>query len=103
MALFPEHGNVACKACFPSDSPREFLGKYRWQLKNNPIALGSRNPVVLLLGFSKGPTQEDSLDKKPIEEVAFEGMDARIEAMLRAFNLLPRMTTFRDLISEDEG
>lgn len=101
--LLPEHGKIQCARCFPNEKAtwgQSVLTKGSWQLENNPLAWGGRNPVVMILGFSKGDRQcaviraGADLDKLP-----FAGMRANLTAILRRLGLLDRDRLVDDLIA----
>lgn len=88
MSLLPEHGRIVCTRCFPSGARwgESVLERDGWRLENNPIAVGARDPRVLVLGFSKGENQcKPSL---PFDCIAFAGMRDRLTNVLRTLGIL---------------
>lgn len=63
MRCLPMHGRVDCTRCFPSGTPVEFDATKRaspdedCRITSNPLAWGNVEPEILVLGFSKVPTQ----------------------------------------------
>ena len=84
--MFPAHGRISCSLCFPS--PGKTVSTRSWQFRNDPTHFGSANPKVLVLGFSKGPTQVKAYDNGPFEEVAFAGSRERLKKILLTLGLL---------------
>src|SRR3954452_4290200 len=80
----PAHGRVSCSACYRGPvtfdtSKEEGDG---WRITANPLAWGNVRPEILVLGFSKGPTQAGALARTPHDEIAFKG------ARGNAYNIL---------------
>ena len=76
--------------------------KNGWKLTNNPIAWGSSNPKVIVLGFSKGDTQVDQIDKSDINDVLFKGMRNNLTKMLQILGLLEENEHLNEKISGEE-
>lgn len=80
----PPHGQVSCPACY--QEPVRFdvtrAEGDSWRITANPLAWGSKRPEILVLGFSKGPTQAGALARTPHDEIAFKG------ARGNAYNIL---------------
>ena len=53
-----------------------------WRIRANPLSWGSSNPEILVLGFSKGPTQAGALAREPHDKIACKG------ARPQAYNIL---------------
>ncbi len=94
MGNLPAHGRVACDRCFSSCKPIEFDKTRRtennWRITANPLAWGSNDPEVIILGFSKGPTQAGALASTPHDEIAYKGSRTNVGKILRHVGLLPR-------------
>src|SRR4051812_38683676 len=91
-SLLPAHGRVDCADCFPSVT--NWGGAYErdgWRLERNPCAWGSDDPIVLVLGFSKGVNQTRDLieaDGRGYNAVPFRSMRNNLTAILRRLSLL---------------
>ncbi|SFM08870.1 hypothetical protein [Methylorubrum salsuginis] len=44
-----------------------------WRIRANPLAWGNPNAEVVVLGFSKGPTQAGKLATTPHDQIAYKG------------------------------
>lgn len=93
MAHLPSHGRVTCDRCFSPCKPIEFDKTRRtekvWRITANPLAWGSNDPEVVILGFSKGPTQAGALASTPHDEIAYKGARKNVGKILRHVGLLP--------------
>lgn len=90
-ALLPPHGELACTRCFPKQEKElRVAGKFQWQLLHGPGAWGGQDPLVLLLGFSKGETQLKAVGKHAFEDIPFKDMRPNIERVLRRLALIPK-------------
>lgn len=74
----PESGRIACARCFSNcgaaiqfDQTKRTEGN--WRITANPMAWGNVSPEIVVLGFSKGPTQAGALQSTPHNEVAYKG------------------------------
>jgi hypothetical protein len=87
----PPHGRVACARCFGHASVefdqtrREDAG---WRITNNPLAWGSTDAEVVVLGFSKGPTQAGALQSTPHDAIAYKGSRLNVGRILARVGLL---------------
>jgi hypothetical protein len=86
MHLLPEHGKMSCRACFSSTHCVEQFEN--WELLNNPGHWGSRNPEILVLGFSKGLNQAKSFADDDFDDVAFKGFRPRLTQVLTTLGLI---------------
>jgi len=84
--MFPSHGRINCSLCFPS--PGEMVSARSWRFRNDPGHFGSSNPKVLVLGFSKGPTQVSVYDNGPFEDIAFAKSRERLKRILVTLGLI---------------
>lgn len=74
----PASGRIACTRCFKScGASIQFDQTKRteddWRITANPMAWGSVTPEIVVLGFSKGPTQAGALVSTPHSEIAYKG------------------------------
>ena len=87
--MLPQHGVIECTRCFRDHHVKfgealEFDGG--WRLENTPASWGSRNPVVLILGFSKGENQSRAgLD---FDSIPFRGFRSNLTKILQGLELL---------------
>lgn len=88
--LLPPHGRIACSACFADGAlwGRSSRAEDGWLIENNPLAWGSRNPRIMLLGFSKGTRQCADLLSRPIESIPFAGFRPRLTQAMQVLGLL---------------
>lgn len=91
-SLLPASGRIACNLChrgqaFDFDRTRTTEGA--WRITNNPLAWGSTEPEVMVLGFSKGPTQAGALSSTPHDQIAFKGGRGNLAKILHHVGLLP--------------
>ena len=72
MTALPVHGRVECSICHRG-KPFEFdvtrTEEDGWRITNNPRAWGNTTPEVVVLGFSKGPTQAGALSSQPHDQM----------------------------------
>lgn len=88
----PEHGRVKCAEChrgasFDFDRTRTEDGS--WRITNNPLAWGNNQPEIVVLGFSKGPTQAGALANQPHDSIAYKGGRTNLAKILHHVGLLP--------------
>lgn len=100
--LFPLHGWIACTRCAPTGygHRQEFGFPGGWRLTNKPAAWGSSNPVVAVLGFSRGSNQ--SRCGIPFDDIAFHGMRDCLTDILRSLKLLHESDHVRHKITASE-
>lgn len=92
MIPLPAHGRIECSACFNGqavqfDKTRRTQG--HWRITANPLAWGNPKAEVVVLGFSKGPTQAGALDATPHDLIAFKGGRVAVGKILHHVGLLP--------------
>jgi len=106
---FYRHGPIECRKCFPVDLPvRWYETRWEfgvrpddcWQLVNSPLYAGSSDPLVLVLGFSKGPNQMKP--GTPFDDIPFKGGRYAVTTILRTLGLLADRDTVDRHISGDE-
>ena len=91
MTLFPQHGPITCLLCFPEG--RDHIERDGWRLDNNPGAWGARDPLILVLGFSKGATQGNAWQRGNFDAVPFAGARQRLTTVLRILGVLTATDT----------
>lgn len=113
MSCLPSHGRVSCRECFRHlndvtfDITRRTEG--RWRITSNPLAWGGTDPEIVVLGFSKGPTQAGALATAPHDVIAYKGKRRNVGRILRHLGLLSEQDDDRlavavdDLISDQDG
>lgn len=93
MSALPPHGRVECAFCHCSQ-PYAFdvtrTKRNGWRISNNPLAWGNSEPEIVVLGFSKGPTQAGALGNAPHDQIAFRGGRTNLAKILHHVGLLPR-------------
>jgi hypothetical protein len=92
VSCLPEHGRVSCTLCFPNQSvlfDQTKRTEANWRITNNPLAWGSTTPEVVVLGFSKGPTQAGALASAPHDEIAYKKSRGNVGKILAHIGLLP--------------
>lgn len=90
--MLPNHGCIDCKKCFPQDISRTEVAiheKDGWRITNNPMAWGGNNPEIVVLGFSKGPTQMSAI-KGAFEDIPFKSHRSKIGKIFAHIGLVPR-------------
>lgn len=108
MGSLPAHGRVGCSVCFEEDLPsfdRARTGTEVWRITSNPLAWGSQNPDVVVLGFSKGPTQAGALSSARHNDIAFKGGRTALAKVLHHIGLIerPEACLVEHLIADPEG
>lgn len=91
MAKLPAHGKINCSKCFGNkevEFDKTTLTENDWRIRCNPLACGGREPEVIVLGFSKGPTQAGSLSKIPHNEIAFRKSRVKVGKILAHIGLI---------------
>jgi hypothetical protein len=92
MSCLPEHGRVSCTRCYLDRAPQFDKSKRtegEWRITANPLAWGSTNPEVIVLGFSKGPTQSGALASTPHNQIAYKGWRPKVGKILAHIGLIP--------------
>ncbi|ORE97758.1 hypothetical protein [Aurantimonas sp. 22II-16-19i] len=104
MSSLPAHGRISCARCFAGQAEwgRTSIEENGWILENNPMAWGSSDPKILVLGFSKGVRQTGPNLSMPFEEIAFAGMRGRLAECLGSLGLLPADRSFDHLFRASE-
>ena len=90
MNTLPCHGKINCRKCFQSDVTFDVTleSSEGWRIKNNPLAWGNEEPEIVVLGFSKGPTQSGALNSVPHNEIAYKGGRTNIGKIFKHIGLI---------------
>lgn len=102
----PGHGRVSCTACFgnvPVIFDTTQTGHGQWRITNNPCAWGNPSPEVLILGFSKGPTQAGALAHMEHDLIAARGARQNLRRILHAIGLVEADQDMDALIADRTG
>lgn len=93
LEKLPTHGRIDCTRCFDSCGQVEFDETKRtegdWRITANPLAWGNDTPDVIVLGFSKGPTQAGATGTNFHDDIAFKNGRAIVGKILNHIGLLP--------------
>lgn len=89
----PSHGRVQCNLCHNVQPP--VFDKTRtegegWRITYNPLTWGGAEPDVLVLGFSKGPTQAGALTTTPHDKIAYKGGRSKVAKIFHHLGLIER-------------
>lgn len=93
MTCLPAHGRVQCTRCFQVGVPvfdESERSEQEWKITWNPLAWGDTRPTIVVLGFSKGPTQKGALRTAPHDAIAYKGSRPAVGKILARIGLLPR-------------
>jgi hypothetical protein len=112
MSCLPSHGQVSCSRCYFDPAPRfdettRIEGE--WRITANPLSWGNTNPEVIVLGFSKGPTQAGALASTPHDQIAYKGGRLNVGKILAHIELIPTdspdglKTRINSLIANNTG
>ena len=93
MEKLPTHGRVNCTTCFKGcTAPVSFDATKRteadWRITLNPLAWGNAEPEIIVLGFSKGPTQTGALASAEHDQIAYKGSRTNVGKILKRVGLL---------------
>lgn len=93
MSCLPVSGRVECSLCYKGkpvifDQTRRTEGD--WRITANPLAWGNTNAEIVVLGFSKGPTQAGALASTPHDQIAGKGSRKAIGKILAHVGLIPK-------------
>ena len=95
MSCLPSHGRVKCVRCFEPAQATDFDITRRgapdatWRITSNPLAWGSVEPEIVVLGFSKGPTQAGALAGSPHDAIAYKGSRAAVGKIFAHIGIVP--------------
>jgi hypothetical protein len=89
----PAHGRVDCSLCHAQsivfDETRTEREQKDWRITANPLAWGNQRPEVLVLGFSKGPSQAGVLRRLPHNDIPYRKGRLQVGKILAHVGLLP--------------
>jgi len=89
----PSHGQIACSLChrkpFVFDETRTEREEKDWRITANPLAWGNRRPEVLVLGFSKGPSQAGEIRRLAHNDIPYRKGRMQVGKILAHIGLLP--------------
>lgn len=96
LEKLPKHGRVNCSHCFSKcagttefDTTKRTEGD--WRITLNPLAWGNDDPEVIVLGFSKGPTQAGALATADHDQIAYKGSRGNVGKILKHVGLLQQL------------
>lgn len=95
MACLPLHGRVNCTRCFAPanttnfDTTRRTSSEGTWRITSNPLAWGNAEPEIVVLGFSKGPTQAGALATALHDAIAYKGSRTAVGKILAHIGVVP--------------
>jgi hypothetical protein len=75
-----QHGPLSCRICFGDNA--DAIERDGFRLVNDPGWWGASNPIVLVLGQSKGNTQKRALRTGEFDKVGFAGVRDRLARVL---------------------
>lgn len=90
MSCLPSHGRIACDLCYgaPVDFDRTRNEEGEWRITANPLAWGSENAEIVILGFSKGPNALGALATKSHNEIPYAGQRLAVAKILAHIGLI---------------
>jgi hypothetical protein len=92
MEKLLHHGRITCSNCFDckfvefDKTVRTDIG---WRITANPLGWGNPDCEVVVLGFSKGPTQAGALANTPHDEIAYKGSRTNVGKILAHIGVMP--------------
>lgn len=95
MSCLPKSGRITCSNCFKNKTPTFDITietSENWRIKSNPLAWGNTEPEVVVLGFSKGPTQAGALAKSPHDDIAYKGSRLNVAKIMAHVGLVEQGT-----------
>jgi hypothetical protein len=102
----PDHGRILCPLCF-EQKPVIFdvtkTGNRNWRITNNPCAWGNPTPEILVLGFSKGPTQAGALSNEDHDLIAAKGARTQVRQILYTIGLVDKDENMDALFADRNG
>lgn len=108
MDSLPASGRIECTICHSCNKTvfdQTKTGTDSWRITFNPLAWGNSNPEVVVLGFSKGPTQAGALSSTPHDQIAYKGGRTNLAKILHHVGLIeaPESRIVDHLISDPDG
>lgn len=91
--MLPNSGRINCTKCFQNknivfdETKRTENG---WRITANPLAWGNSQAEIVILGFSKGPTQAGALSSTPHNDIAYKGSRRNVGKILAHIGLLDK-------------
>lgn len=101
----PPHGRIKCGRCFPAGNAewgKSVIKADGWLLENNPCAWGASDPIVLILGVSKGTNQTAKIARMRHEEIPFKGERPNLTKLLVRLGLISESASVDEKISVHE-
>jgi hypothetical protein len=91
MTSLPSHGRIDCTLCYRGkpvkfDHTRRTVGD--WRITANPLAWGNPNAEIVILGFSKGPTQAGALATVDHDDIAARGRRLQVGKIIAHIGLI---------------
>lgn len=95
VSSLPQHGRVDCSLCHRGQSIVFDVTQTRsdddsWRITANPLAWGNPNAEIVVLGFSKGPTQAGARATTPHDHIAYKGSRLAVGKILAHIGLVPK-------------
>lgn len=88
----PCAGRIDCSLCHANpvtfDATRTTAPSQDWRITANPLAWGNERPEVLVLGFSKGPTQAGAIATQRHGDVPYSGGRLNVGKILAHVGLM---------------
>ena len=96
QTCLPHSGRITCTLCHGRpivfDETQTYNEEKDWRITANPMAWGNDRPEVLVLGFSKGPSQAGELRRLPHNDIPFRKGRLNVGKILAHVGLLPSTT-----------
>ena len=91
QSSLPCAGRIACTRCHQGDV---FFDQTRrteddWRITANPLAWGNPQAEIVVLGFSKGPTQAGAIAGSDHDAIAYKGGRHNVGKILAFLGLIP--------------
>lgn len=86
--MLPKHDWINCARCFSLPDTSRFIGASKpptWKIEQPNGSWGAREPLVVVLGFSRGILQSTRL---PYDEIPFAKMRTQLTSILKVLGLL---------------
>ena len=108
MSYLPSHGRVECVRCFAHERTTDFdrtrrtADDQKWRITSNPLAWGNTEPEIVVLGFSKGPTQAGALSSVQHDRIAYKGSRTAVGKILAHIGLVrpPENGDFKGMVDK---
>ncbi|RWG87390.1 MAG: hypothetical protein E5X68_18265 [Mesorhizobium sp.] len=91
MGCLPAHGRIDCTLCYRGEDvlfDRSRREGQDWRITANPLSWGNANARIIILGFSKGPTQAESFARTPHDQIAYKGSRPNVGRILAHVGLI---------------